>query len=166
MIHQRKDYMRIQEPTELLESLRLVTKIAEIAIEDYTSPEKTEAVEKAKALLSKYDSLLSSTPIGENEPVFLLRAKDSLAPGAVEDYARKHVGPLRDVITEWAHFMREWQRKNGSKWPDQPDQIGDGSVYHSYFEPEEIKTPIKSYQHEIPFVDLNKGITCDEDDGA
>jgi hypothetical protein len=58
MIHQRKDYMRIQEPTKLLESLRLITEIAERSIEDYTSPEKTEAVEKAKKLLAEYDSFL------------------------------------------------------------------------------------------------------------
>lgn len=63
-------------------------------------------------------------PIGEDEPVFLLRAKDILAPQNVLDYAaRAEDSGLPDVAAsarEHAARMTEWQTEHGAKLPDLP----------------------------------------------
>lgn len=61
--------------------------------------------------------------IGEDEPVFLLRAKDSLAPAMVESWASALQASGGDykmvsVALEHAHKMREWQKENGCRLPD------------------------------------------------
>ena len=74
-------------------------------------------------------SLLSegSTPIGEDEPVFLIRARDLLGPETVRAWADAYVklGALCDPVThqaviEWADRMEEWQNENECKAPDTP----------------------------------------------
>lgn len=72
-----------------------------------------------------------STPIAEDEPVFLLRAKDALAPGIVRTWASRLQRETRydrtpeqeaaiDAAMRQAARMEEWQRQHGSKMPDAP----------------------------------------------
>lgn len=62
--------------------------------------------------------------IGEDEPVFLLRAKDMFAPQTVSAWADVIAAngnqELADIAYDWAVVMLEWQRKNGCKRPDMP----------------------------------------------
>lgn len=76
-----------------------------------------------------------STPIGADEPVFLLRARDMCAPAALlawaqqlEDTTRQMLGseavqqiaPVAKHVREWAEKMRVWGLRHGSKLPDTP----------------------------------------------
>lgn len=59
----------------------------------------------------------------DDEPIFVLRAKDKLAPIVVETWAMiaKLMGVSEDKITEatdCAIEMYRWQDKNGCKIPD------------------------------------------------
>lgn len=69
-------------------------------------------------------SLLSpgSTPIAEDEPVFLLRAQDWTAPQAVLAWARmqQEGSPAADLARQHAERMREWQMAHGCKMADLP----------------------------------------------
>ncbi len=62
--------------------------------------------------------------IGEDEPVFLLRAKDISAPDVVLAWATEQLKyPNADMrLVELAHkhvkAMRDWQNKNGTKVAD------------------------------------------------
>ena len=52
--------------------------------------------------------------IPEDEPVFLIRAQDVVAPAALENYATmaELVGAdpkLVNMVREWAEEMRDWQ---------------------------------------------------------
>ena len=63
--------------------------------------------------------------IEDDEPVFLLRAKDVAAPAAVEAWANlaKLAGAdlfIVDTALGWAETMRQWQMKHGEKIPDMP----------------------------------------------
>ena len=65
--------------------------------------------------------------IPEDEPVFLLRGQDIVAPQIVEMWAlaAKKVG-ANDIIyshaMEHAQLMRYWQSQHGSKVPDMPKE--------------------------------------------
>lgn len=64
--------------------------------------------------------------VGPDEPIFVLRAKDLLAPTIVEAWikeAQASLGPVHPKLIEarmTAARMIEWQAdpKNGAKWPD------------------------------------------------
>ena len=61
--------------------------------------------------------------IAEDEPVFLLRAKDKTAPLIVRQWAaeQKKQGSTDnciEVAEKWADTMEEWQQKNGCKLAD------------------------------------------------
>jgi len=73
--------------------------------------------------------------IGEDEPVFLLRAKDQLAAGLVRQWSRelwrlaaleppglRQEEMLATARAVWAHAerMEEWGRQHGTKVPDTP----------------------------------------------
>ena len=63
--------------------------------------------------------------IPEDEPVFLLRAQDAVAPGVVEAWvmAAHNAGADIDIVQhayEHAQLMRKWQAEHGSKVPDMP----------------------------------------------
>ena len=68
-----------------------------------------------------------STPIGEKEPVFLLRAKDKHAAATVAYYGmllsqdRKVDPGMAALCTRWAAIMSRWGMEN-KKSPDMPDQ--------------------------------------------
>lgn len=66
--------------------------------------------------------------IAEDEPVFLLRAKDQIAPSALRFWAdeveRLGDKKLADHVRAHAGKMNEWQAKNGWQVPDTPaDQM-------------------------------------------
>jgi hypothetical protein len=61
--------------------------------------------------------------VAEDEPVFVLRAKDGLAPTVVKIWAliAKQAGVLDEKCVEailLAEEMERWQERNGSKVPD------------------------------------------------
>ena len=66
-----------------------------------------------------------STPVGKDEPVFLLRAQDKHAAATVAYYAMrlakdKNVDPeMASLCIMWSMFMRDWGTK---KSPDMPKQ--------------------------------------------
>jgi hypothetical protein len=58
-----------------------------------------------------------------DEPIFVLRAKDRVAPGAIRDWAHRATGTgAPDVkvreATDHAVLMERWQRDRGCKTPD------------------------------------------------
>ncbi len=58
-----------------------------------------------------------------DEPVFVLRAQDELAPGLVEEWAARAEkrGTPADKVAQarsLAQSMAEWQREHGCKVPD------------------------------------------------
>lgn len=80
-------------------------------------------------LRSDYDPIQDpSGKIGADEPVFLLRAKDLIAPEIVQEWALSAEDAGADPamckrVQEWADEMRAWQREhaNGGKVPDVPE---------------------------------------------
>lgn len=76
---------------------------------------------------SDYDQIQDpSGKIPIEEPVFLLRAQDSLAPAIVEEWAKRLKKLLGDskmtqLAEDQASKMRDWQSKYGSKFPDLPN---------------------------------------------
>lgn len=75
---------------------------------------------------SDYDRIQDpSGLIPEDEPVFLLRAQDVVAPKILDTYAAlvEMRGGDPEVVRltrEHAERMREWQREHGYKMPDLP----------------------------------------------
>ena len=65
--------------------------------------------------------------IPEDEPVFLLRAKDVTAPGVVEYWAKvaADFGAKNDIIEaamRQAQSMRRWQDDHDAQVPDAPEE--------------------------------------------
>ena len=63
--------------------------------------------------------------IGEDEPVFLLRAKDVLAPltvmAWVKEAMRNNIDPVTIAMaTDQAARMLQWQKHHGRDFPDVP----------------------------------------------
>lgn len=75
-----------------------------------------------------YDRIQDPTGlIGEDEPVFLLRAKDTVAPKAVRAWAdlADAAGASQLIVLAaiaQAQRMEHWQAKNGCKVPDMPER--------------------------------------------
>ena len=70
-------------------------------------------------------TLANGEPIAEDEPVFLLRARDVLAPNVVRYWAeslRQAGGDLDTAaaVERWAAEMERWGSANGVKIPDTP----------------------------------------------
>lgn len=70
-----------------------------------------------------------STPFGEDEPVFLLRAKDEFFVPMLEHYQQllQHTHPIREqaepmawAIADHIETAHYWQLANGSRLPDMP----------------------------------------------
>jgi hypothetical protein len=69
----------------------------------------------------------SAEKIPENEPVFLLRGQDALAPSLLLDWASRmrSLGgdpAMADLVRAHAQRMIIWQNENGCKIPDLPRQ--------------------------------------------
>jgi len=63
--------------------------------------------------------------IPEDEPVFLIRAKDILGPSAVQAWvnlarACRVDGAMVEAAEKQAQRMRDYQKQNGSQIPDMP----------------------------------------------
>ena len=74
--------------------------------------EEREAAARGEGCLGK---------AADDEPVFVLRAKDRLAPMIVEIWAEMAAlldSPKADDANRLAGMMRTWQVNNGSKTPD------------------------------------------------
>lgn len=61
--------------------------------------------------------------IGEDEPVFLVRAQDICGPYTVQAWAEnaRLNGASPEIVQkaiDWAHTMRRWQLENSNKVPD------------------------------------------------
>lgn len=98
MLHARPDYERIQEPDELLSTLKDLLNFHE-------KDDESEELTKARQVVEKWETILSKrgNPIFEFEPVMLFRAKDELAPSVLHFYAKL----LGDVDrSEMAHAVR------------------------------------------------------------
>lgn len=73
---------------------------------------------------SDYDRIQDpANKIGEDEPVFLIRAKDSSAVDTLEAWCgfnRSNGGDpkLSELVSKHANLMQEWQRVNGCKPAD------------------------------------------------
>lgn len=73
-----------------------------------------------------YDHIQDDTgKIGEDEPVFLLRAKDAIAPYVLRQWALQlHFRGGDPLVVQhvhnWAAKMERWQAENGCKLPDAP----------------------------------------------
>lgn len=72
-------------------------------------------------------SLLSSgsTPIGEDEPVFVLRARDKFFVPILQEYLhflRLNSAPfaMKRAVSKHIELAEEWQRNHGCKMPDMP----------------------------------------------
>jgi len=66
-----------------------------------------------------------SGKIGQDEPVFLLRAKDELAPICLILWAEELIRrggdkKMANMVAEHAAKMIDWQEKNGCRLPDLP----------------------------------------------
>ena len=66
--------------------------------------------------------------IADDEPVFLLRAKDKIAPTIVRAWAKHLKANGGDKVTanravQWATEMERWQKENGCKMPDTPPEM-------------------------------------------
>ena len=64
--------------------------------------------------------------IAKDEPVFLIRGNDRVAPDVVDTWANlaEKVGANENIVMaarKHADLMRSWQAENGSKVPDMPD---------------------------------------------
>lgn len=84
-------------------------------------------------------SLLSegSTPIAEDEPVFLIRGRDVCAFAALAAWAEElevqssdnegrvpaSVCEVADHVRAWSLVMRRYQREHGAKIPDAPREV-------------------------------------------
>ena len=67
----------------------------------------------------------TSTPVGQDEPVFLLRAQDKLMLPMLEHYHSLllHTNAkddMYDSISKHILRVRKWQEEHGSKTPDLP----------------------------------------------
>lgn len=76
---------------------------------------------------SDYDRIQDPAgKIAEDEPVFLLRAKDKLAPDTLRFWADgvevTGNNELAEHIRAHADAMEKWQEKNGCKLPDAPKE--------------------------------------------
>lgn len=70
---------------------------------------------------------IKTRPIGEDEPVFLLRGRDMLAPRVVLEWAQaaQEAGAdleLVHAVRAWAAEMRRWGEEHGTKLPDTPHE--------------------------------------------
>lgn len=120
MRHARADYMRFQEPEPLLEIVRRFYAFTET---DGRMIAKG-IVKDARQILEWYDSLPPVvSPIAEDEPVFLMRAKDRFMPSMLavyEELCRMEDSDLADGVAVLRRVVAEWQGREGCKTSDLP----------------------------------------------
>lgn len=121
MIHARADYNRFQEPTDLIIIIKnLLNKLYDC--DGITSEEEF----KINQELNKYKTLSKgSTLIAEDEPVMLFRAKDKHFVNVIgfyrDDVMTAEGDPkIIEAIDEFIPKVKQWQRDNGTSFPDIP----------------------------------------------
>jgi hypothetical protein len=77
---------------------------------------------------TKDPSLAPGRPFGEDEPVFILRARDVTAPDTLRHWAMRvaRAGASPNLVSaaeEWADRMEAWGREHGTKVPDTPHEL-------------------------------------------
>lgn len=137
MKHARDDYNRIQDPAavpglrDAYEGAQLLR--AELLGESLDDVTSARLFERLSSLVFALAPLMSPVadgcnPIAEDEPVFILRARDINAPATLEawakaTYARGAGNPeMARLAMDQAERFREWQRMHGAKLPDLPHQ--------------------------------------------
>lgn len=159
MKHARTDYQRIQDPAAnapLLDAYnRAMSRVAhgplstpkraDAAAVESVRNERNDALEVLGELCRALTPILGelvtadgiqplpggSKPIGDDEPVFILRARDALAPQVVERWCEllyksrgeNDGGRTRHAVIGHAAAMRAWAQVNGSKIPDTPPGV-------------------------------------------
>lgn len=131
MLHARTDYDRIQDPAlaerpevqelidSIIEAVKLCRPFNQVAFLEGT----------VEPLLGRYlenrDSFLASgsSPIGRDEPVFLIRGKDAAAMAALYAWANesRRNGVDEAVcqhVEQWALTIQDWQHAHGYKNAD------------------------------------------------
>lgn len=78
--------------------------------------------------LERRYTVRNGTPIGEDEPVFLLRAADRLFVPVVEFYAslveqEKGEDPILGQLSTHIKVAKQWQEGNVTKLPDTVERI-------------------------------------------
>ena len=65
-----------------------------------------------------------TSPFAEDEPVFILRAKDVTAPTTLRRWAGMQPSGSRSaqLALDHADIMERWQKVNGCKWADLPGE--------------------------------------------
>jgi len=67
--------------------------------------------------------------IPEDEPVFLIRGQDKLAPSVIRSWAleAREFGVDSDMVhtaEQWALEVEKWQETHLTKFPDMPKDVG------------------------------------------
>jgi hypothetical protein len=134
MRHGRSDYQRIQDPAAdaaLLEAYDDAVALLTSSESVQSDPQTVLAhlVEALDDFMMRALREHEPSAIPRDEPVFLLRAKDQIAPVIVREYARqlRQVMPggtdmwkASDRIIDVAITMEAWQVEHGAKLPDVP----------------------------------------------
>jgi hypothetical protein len=124
MQHARSDYRRIQDLAEVAAFMSGVAA-------GHGSEGDVEAQATTLSLIvmleGRYGFSRMSAPIPADEPVFLLRAKDMVAPSIVRTWATAAYGSGADdkmtaAARAHADWMEKWQVINGYQVPDMPPQ--------------------------------------------
>jgi len=121
MKHARKDYNRIQD---LAAVKNIILDIA-LGMEEDNDPNSAEVVRHVVNVLEKRYGPLKVEPIPENEPVFLLRAKDICAASTIDFWAScaHGRGANKNIVIDaqdFAELIRNWPVK---QVPDMPDGL-------------------------------------------
>lgn len=131
MIHARPDYMRFQEPDELLKYIYELGAIIQ-SVTIISEELKNEVTTRIGELNSKYRVRdPKSNPIPEDEPVFLFRATDVFFMPMIRHYQdlnyELNVADLHrgDVATSIVDFINgpvsDWYKTHMMKYPDIPN---------------------------------------------
>lgn len=126
MKHARNDYGRIQDLAEICQFM------LEKA-DDHDNKKRLEAAGALRDMVAHLEKHFGfkvgkTEPIPANEPVFLLRAKDMVAPEVVIFWAGSAMEAQADrditvAAIQQANKMREWQKEYGKQIPDMPKEM-------------------------------------------
>lgn len=129
MKHARKDYARFQEPTEFIRLIRELNKeIGEN--KNLFEVNDDEIRSHMESLVKIADSLdvREGSPIGDDEPIFILRGQDKLMVPILllyTQYIGEHIGEsaFYNKMVEFTEEVQRWQKLNGCKFPDIPEGV-------------------------------------------
>ncbi len=135
MKHARPDYQRIQDPAANAALLKAFDDAMNLVAH---GPERGLNHEHSRVLSSLCRALHPTlgelvrnpvtSPIDDDEPVFVLRGKDKHAPDTIRKWAefvyRRGNGnrDMSSMAMDHADAMERWQRDHGCKEPDLPEQ--------------------------------------------